>query len=310
MKEYLIGTGGWAYFQVPKLNPLVAYSRAFNFVEVNSTFYQMPSPDEVRRWRKLVPSDFQFAVRANRRMLQARNLQSSPDTLAAFDKMKQICSLLKADVLHLQIPASLNVTQTWIGQFRDFVSSADLGKLRLAVEIRGVQPSKLPAELLKLMQGRNMIHCVDVSKGEMPAYASDILYSRLFGKGQHNVYQPTDEELAEMDSKVSNSGSQKIVMSFHFVRMYKDAARLKIYTQTGRFPKVTGSTGRSSLEEVLSEDVELPSTKQELMRSQGWKLFDLNGEKRVHASDFLQKLPEKTYVSIGEIMENLKPTFK
>jgi len=310
LKEYLIGTGGWTYFRVPGLHPLIAYSRAFNFVEVNSTFYQIPPLEEVKRWRELVPSDFQFAVRAHRGILQGRNLQSSRDTLAAFDKMKQICSLLKADVMHFQVPASLRVTQTWIGQFRDFVSSVDLGKLRLALEIRGVQPSKLPAELLKLMQDRNMIHSVDVSKGEMPAYASDILYSRLFGKGEHNVYQPTDEELAEIDSKVSNSGSQKIVMSFHFVRMYKDAARLKIYKHTGRFPKVTGSTGLSSLEEVLSEDAKLPSTKQDLMLSQGWKLFDLNGEKRVHASDFLQKLPEKTYTSIGEITESLKPTFK
>jgi hypothetical protein len=37
LKEYLIGAGGWAYFQVPGVNSLAAYSKVFNFVEVNST---------------------------------------------------------------------------------------------------------------------------------------------------------------------------------------------------------------------------------------------------------------------------------
>jgi len=38
LPKYLIGAGGWAYFQVPSMHPLVAYSRAFDFVEVNTTF--------------------------------------------------------------------------------------------------------------------------------------------------------------------------------------------------------------------------------------------------------------------------------
>jgi uncharacterized protein YecE (DUF72 family) len=310
LKEYLIGTGGWAYFNVPGLRPLASYSRAFNFVEVNSTFYQIPPLEEVKKWRQLVPSDFQFAVRAHRSVAQGKKPQLTQETLATFDKMKQICSILNAEILHIQIPASFQLTQALISELHNLVSAADLGKLRLALEIRGAQPSRLPVELLRVMQEYDMIHCTDVSKGEMPAYGSDILYSRLFGKGEHNIYQPTDEELAEIDNKVSNSNAQKIAMSFHFVRMYKDAARLRIYKQTGRFPKVTGSEGISSLEEVISEDARFPSTKQEIMRSQGWKLFDLSQDKRVHTRDFLQQLPEKTYDSVDEIIDSLKSAVK
>lgn len=220
--------------------------------------------------------------------------------------MKQICTVLRTDLLHIQVPASFQPTQAQISELRNFVLSADLEKLRLVLEIRGVRPSKLPTDLIRLMEDHNMIHCVDVSKDEMPAYESDIVYSRLFGKGQDNVYQPTDEELARIDAKVSEADAQKIVMSFHFVRMYKDAARLRIYKQTGAFPKITGSIGLSSLEEVLSEDTKFPSTKQELMHSQGWKLFDLSEDKRVNAKYFLQKLAEKTYFSVGEVIRCLE----
>jgi uncharacterized protein YecE (DUF72 family) len=306
LTEYLIGTGGWAYFQIPGVHPLLAYSKAFNYVEVNSTFYEMPSLKEVEKWRKLVPHNFQFTVRAHKAITHKYKLQPTQETFKTFEKMKQICTILNAPVMHLQTPPKIAFNENNIKDLRDFISSVNLGKLRLALEIRGACPSKLPSELVKTMQDYNIIHCVDLSKGETPAYESDILYSRLFGKGQHNIYQPTDEELAQIDKKATSGNFQKIILSFHFVRMYKDAARLKIYKETGKFPQITKYTGLASLEEVLREDAQFPTTKQALMQHQGWKLFDLTQDKRIHVAEFLQKLPEKTYNNISEVIETLR----
>ena len=77
---------------------------------------------------------------------------------------------------------------------------------------------------------------------------------------------------------------EKVMLCFHFVKIYKDAARFKVYKQTGKFPMVTKSTGLSSLAEVLSEDVRFPATKQQLLLDQGWKLIDLTKDKRIRAS--------------------------
>lgn len=305
MKEYLIGTGGWAYYHIPSLHPLVAYSRAFNFVEVNTTFYQIPPIQEVQRWRRLVPQGFHFAVRANRTMTHTHKFLPKKQGLEAFEKMKQICSTLNAEALHLQVPPCLKMTQATIANINELLDSLKLGKTRLAMEVRGTSTSKLPTELVKTMQNHDVIHCTDLSRGEKPAYESDLLYSRLFGRGKHNIYQPTDDELAEVDRVASNSRAEKIVMSFHFVKMYKDAARLKVYKQTGKFPQVTGSTGLSSLEEVLREDASFPTTKRELVHSQGWKLFDLNHAKRTHAETLLEKLPEGAYNNMGEVLREL-----
>jgi uncharacterized protein YecE (DUF72 family) len=305
LKEYLIGTGGWAYFHIPRLNPLVAYSRAFNFVEVNSSFYQIPPLKQVEQWRKLVPADFQFSVRAHRSITRTEKLQPTENALETWKKMEKICNALKSTILLLQTPKSLTSTQTLATSLRNLMSSVHLGNLRPVLEIRGINPSKLPPQVSRVMQDHNMAHCVDVSRNEMPAYESDILYTRLFGKGMHNVYQPTDEELTEIDKKVSSTNAQKKVMSFHFVKMYKDAARLKIYKQTGKFPKITSSTGLLSLEEILREDASFPATKQELVERQGWKLFDLTDNRRVHAAETLQKLPEGTYSHVKEVLEAL-----
>jgi len=257
-----------------------------------------------------VPPDFKFSVRAHQSITHKYKLQPVEEVLEAFERMKQICSKLSAEVMHLQVPSSFELTRTSIINLRNVLSSVSLQKLRLALEIRGVRSSQLPPELLKTMQEYNIVHCTDLSSGEMPAYESDILYTRLFGKGKHNVYQPTDEELSEIDNKASSGKSEKIVMSFHFVRMYKDAARLETYKQSGKFPMVTRSTGLASLGEVLSEDARFPSTKQELIRSQGWKIFDLTETERIHVSDLLEKLPEAIYDNLDEVADRLKPVMR
>jgi len=185
------------------------------------------------------------------------------------------------------------------------MSSVDPKGVRIALEVRGGNQA-LSSDFVKKMLDHNMIHSVDLSKDEEPAYKSEILYSRLFGKGTHNIYQPTDQELKKIDQRASAKASRKAIVSFHFIRMYKDAARLKIYKQTGKFPMVTRSTGLRSLEEVLREDARFPSQKQELIQHQGWKLIDLSEDERVPASDVLQKLPEKRYDSVDDVVHALK----
>jgi len=306
LKEYLIGTGGWAYFRVPGMSSLKAYSRVFDFVEVNSTFYEMPSLAEAERWRRTVPRDFHFAVRAHKSLTHSHTLQPTPQALRTLQRMKQICGVLNAEVLHLQTPPSFEASDAEVEGFRRLMSSTDLAGLRLALELRNTAAEAFPATLVDVMKEHSIVHCVDLSKGETPAYESDILYSRLFGRGKHNVYQPADEELAEIDRKASDSKSGKIMMSFHFVRMYKDAARLKVYRQTGKFPQVTHSTGLESLEEVLSEDTEFPAAKATLVDGQGWKLFDLTEEKRARAHDFLMRLPDRTYANMADVSSALR----
>jgi uncharacterized protein YecE (DUF72 family) len=300
--EYYIGTGGWAYFQVPGLSPLVAYSKAFNFVEVNSTFYKMLSPAEVEMWRKAVPQSFHFSVRAHRSITHNTRFELTNELYESFEKMQRICLILNADALHLQFPPSFNASES-ADKINELLSTVKIGKLNLAMEIRGEFGSCLPPHMAKIMQDHNIIHCVDPLRGEVPAYKSDILYSRLFGKGEHNIYQPDDNELLLVDKM--SSGYQRVYQTFHGAKMYSDAARLKTYRKTGKFPMVTKTTALDSLESVLKQDAAFPSTKQALISDQGWKLFDMREDLRLKASTILERLPDKSYNSLNEVMEEL-----
>jgi len=303
--EYLIGTGGWAYIRVPGLRSLVAYSRLFDFVEVNSTFYQVPNLKTVESWRRQVPPHFEFSVRCNSDVTHTYQFQPSQEAYKVLEQMVTVCKTLKAEILHMQTPSSFLPSEESARLLHSFMSSVNLKGVRIALEVRGGNRA-LTSDFVQVMQDHNMIHSVDLSKDETPAYSSDVLYSRLFGKGVHNVYQPTDQELKRIDDRASAGSSKKAMVSFHFVRMYKDAVRLKTYKETGKFPMVTRSTGLKSLMEVMREDAQFPSQKQELIQHQGWKLIDLTQNERIRVSEMLEKLPERRYESLDDVVQALR----
>ncbi|WXG44358.1 MAG: DUF72 domain-containing protein [Promethearchaeati archaeon SRVP18_Atabeyarchaeia-1] len=305
MAEYRIGAGGWAYFQVPGVDSLRAYSRAFNFVEVNSTFYETPGMNTVAAWRERVPKDFEFSVRCHRDLTHKYEFEPTDDSHRVLRKDIEICRTLHATILQMQTSPSFEVTKPKATAIRDLFESSDMAGIRVAFEVRAkTRQGALPEHLLRTMQDLKMIHCVDLSRDD-PAYSTDVVYTRLFGKGRHNVYQFDDKELKLIDEKVKKSKAKKVVLSFHGLKMYIDAARFKVYNQTLGFPPVSKAVGLSSLREVLREDSRFPLTKGELIKDQGWKVFDSAASERIHASEILRELPEGTYRSLDEVITAL-----
>jgi len=303
MTEFLIGCGGWAYFGVPGLRPLEAYAKAFNFVEVNSTFYRIPNLQLVGSWRQRVSSDFEFAVRCHKDVTHRYQLEPVQEAFQALNTMIKICHVLDSEFLVLETPPKIHFGPQKTESVRNLFESVSLKGIGLVWEVRRGKGVPIPANLVALMQDYGVVHCVDLSD-ESPATESDTVYSRLFGKGQRNIYQFTDEELLEVDKKIAKRDPERVAVSFHNVKMYKDAARFKLYKQTGRFPSVTGAEGQKSLRKVLIEDARFPATKDELIRSQGWKVIDLTGDTRVHAHTLLDKLPDTQFKNVKEVLHH------
>jgi hypothetical protein len=157
----------------------------------------------------------------------------------------------------------------------------------------------------ELMHDLGIIHCTDISK-ELPSTDSNVLYTRLFGHGKHNLYQFDDTELLDIDMKIRNKNLENTYLTFHGAKMYTDAARLKVYEKKGTFPNVTKTKGLESLKSVLEEDSKFPATKGELIEKQGWKVFDLSDTEHRHASVLLEKLPDRKYGSPEEVIGDLE----
>jgi uncharacterized protein YecE (DUF72 family) len=301
LPDFLVGTGGWAYFKVPNMPSLKAYSQVFNFVEVNYTFYEYPNVRMVEGWRKTVPKEFFFSVRCHKDLTHKIRLKPINEAYQVFGQMVTYCRLLDSPFLVLETPLNYVLDESSISDAKDFFASVSLKGVRLVWEIR----APINEQAIGLMKEFNIIHCVDISN-DKPTNWSDIGYTRLFGKGKQNIYQFTDQELQEIDKNASESKAKVVALSYHGARMNTDAFRFAQYKKTGRFLPVTAYTGLDSARAVLSEDASFPSSKESLISDQGWKVIDLSAEKRVHLSDLLSKIPEKTYVSLNEVIYALK----
>lgn len=235
IEDLRVGTGGWAYFHIPGMDSLQAYARAYNYVEVNNTFYQVPPMDMVRSWRRRVPGDFRFAVRCHRTVTHAHGFDPARPVVDRMEEMAAIARALRAEALHLLAPPAFEFREEEVERLRSLLEVTSWEGVPLALEARAYDGRALPAPLRRLMEDRGIAHSVDLSKEE-PQVEAPLLYTRLFGKGYHTVYQFSDEELQEVHARGEDRGYRRALFTFHGVRMYADAGRFLTYARTGRFP--------------------------------------------------------------------------
>lgn len=74
----------WSRWLPPGSTPLERYSRVFNAVEGNTTFYATPSQTQCRQWRRQVPDDFRFLLKFPRSITHDRLLANTGDEVRAF----------------------------------------------------------------------------------------------------------------------------------------------------------------------------------------------------------------------------------
>jgi uncharacterized protein YecE (DUF72 family) len=88
-----IGTSGWVYrhwqgvfypADLPQSRWYDHYARHFDTVEINTSFYRLPSPEAFDRWREQAPPGFVYAVKANRYLTHLKRLKGVAEPLELF----------------------------------------------------------------------------------------------------------------------------------------------------------------------------------------------------------------------------------
>jgi uncharacterized protein YecE (DUF72 family) len=86
------GTSGYAYPEwkgsfyppdLPAKSFLPYYAGRFDTVEVNNTFYRLPSPSVLAGWAETVPPGFSFAMKATQSITHRRRLKDAGEPAAA-----------------------------------------------------------------------------------------------------------------------------------------------------------------------------------------------------------------------------------
>ncbi len=91
-----VGTSGYSYKEwkgsfypedLPAAKMLRYYGERFRTVEINNTFYRMPSESVLANWAKDVPDGFSFVLKASQRITHKERLKGSESSVDYFVKV-------------------------------------------------------------------------------------------------------------------------------------------------------------------------------------------------------------------------------
>ncbi|MGH9924304.1 MAG: DUF72 domain-containing protein [Nitrososphaeraceae archaeon] len=141
--QYYIGCSGWSYSSwqghfypkgIENSKWLKYYSKVFNYVEIDSTFYRIPNEFMVKNWYQRTPENFRFTAKFPKVITHdKRLLDLDKDQLNYFFNS---ISELKEKLLTLliQLPPSIDIVEG-LDALRNILPYLDKG-FRYAVEVR------------------------------------------------------------------------------------------------------------------------------------------------------------------------------
>jgi uncharacterized protein YecE (DUF72 family) len=118
-RRFLVGTQGWNYDAWAGVfyphgqrsgDRLEMYSRLFDTVEIDSTFYAMPPAERFRSWRERTPPGFTFTVKLPRDITHDARLVGAEVMLLEFCERASMLQD-KLGALLVQLPPSMGVAE-------------------------------------------------------------------------------------------------------------------------------------------------------------------------------------------------------
>ena len=204
MAHYYIGTSGWHYDDwkerfyprgLAKSRWLEFFARQFSTVELNNTFYRLPSEETVTRWHESTPGGFTFSVKASRYITHIKRLRKVDEEL---ETMFKRVGLLKEKLgpLLYQLPHSYERNDEVLDSFLSLLPSDRKHVLEFRHE------SWLKDKVFEILRRHQTGFCI-FDQPDMPCPAvvtSSFGYVRFHGKKYSSSY--TMQELASWAKKI------------------------------------------------------------------------------------------------------------
>jgi uncharacterized protein YecE (DUF72 family) len=180
-----IGTSGWVYkhwrglFYPPEMRPAAwfdYYAGRFDTVEINNSFYRLPSEAAFAAWQAQAPPGFLYAVKASRYLTHLRKLKEPEEPLDRFFSRVAALGSTLGPVLY-QLPPRWRLN---LPRFEHFLAALPTG-YRHAIEFR--EPSWLCEAVFAQMERYGVALCIhDMPPVQIPLrVTAPFVYLRFHG---------------------------------------------------------------------------------------------------------------------------------
>jgi uncharacterized protein YecE (DUF72 family) len=159
------------------------YAAAFRAVEINATFYRMPTPKMTAAWRDQAPANFRYALKAPRRITHDTRLRDCADSVAFFVDAARLLEAHRGPLL-FQLPPNLKCDGPRLETFLSWLPA----DIHAAFEFR--HESWLSDEVYAALRSRGVALCIaDFGDRHTPLHAT----------ARHGYFRLRDEGYTTVD---------------------------------------------------------------------------------------------------------------
>jgi uncharacterized protein YecE (DUF72 family) len=222
-------------------NSPAAYFKGLQAVEVQQTFYRLPRPETVAKWREQAPAGAVFSLKAwqiithdasspsfrfldkkylDQALFQCGGFRMTDEVFEAWHALRGVAGVLKAKSILFQSPQNFDPSDDHVLGMGEFFRTIDRGRLLLA----WAPPESWPPDLIsEVCSNCRLIHCADPLAG--PVLSRGPVYYRLQGGVNGYRHRYSDEELKQLQRLCRR---KKGFVFFNTLSMQEDARRFAV----------------------------------------------------------------------------------
>jgi uncharacterized protein YecE (DUF72 family) len=185
LKSAYVGCSGWNYkhwrgrfypLEFPQRRWFEHYCGLFSTVELNNSFYRLPSAQTMRQWESQAPDGFVYAVKANRFLTHMRKLKDCKIPLERFLRRARLLKTHLGPILY-QLPPRWKLNSERLQQFLHLLPK----DIKHVFEFR--DPTWFVPEIRSLLSQYGASFCCHDMPGlDVPRWVTgEVVYVRFHG---------------------------------------------------------------------------------------------------------------------------------
>lgn len=213
-----IGTSGWHYKHwngtfypegTPASRQFAEYSKVFDTVELNNSFYHLPAKSTYEKWQEKSPENFLFSVKGSRYITHMKKLLQPREALNKFLSHAAELGHKLGPVL-FQLPPGWNINADRLREFLELLPADN----RYAFEFRNT--TWYAPVVYEMLHEHNAAFCIyELDNHRSPKkVTADFVYVRLHGPGgkyQGRYHMNTQRAWANQCKKWQREGKDVYV---------------------------------------------------------------------------------------------------
>jgi uncharacterized protein YecE (DUF72 family) len=216
--KYYVGCSGWHYEHwrglyypagLPKPEWLSFYARQFTTVELNNSFYRLPSEKAFATWRESTPDSFVFAVKVSRFITHIKRLRNLGTSVESFLSRAAFLKEKLGPLLY-QLPPSMKRNDEVLQNFLSTLPS----EYKHVIEFR--HESWIDESVFDILRRHSVGLCVfDMPGFSCPLVAtSDFAYIRFHGSEGLYSSAYSEEELTQWAQRIAQLSQKNVKASY------------------------------------------------------------------------------------------------